>query len=126
MLFESHFKAITRLLGQRRLVLFIDDLDRCDPEHTRKVLEISNFLSSSGELFMVVGMSPKQVLINLTLGFKETAQMHDNDPANAQPDQAGNNTAQHNGFARNYLQKLIHIEVPVPAGNRADQGITDG
>ncbi|MDO9310691.1 MAG: P-loop NTPase fold protein, partial [Nitrosomonas sp.] len=116
LLFESHFKAITRLLGQRRLVLFIDDLDRCDPEHTRKVLEVSNFLSSSGELFMVIGMSPKQVLINLTLGFKETAQIHDNDPANAQPDPAGktSNTLQHNGFARNYLQKLIHIEVPVP------------
>jgi photosystem II stability/assembly factor-like uncharacterized protein len=116
LLFESHFKAITCLLGQRRLVLFIDDLDRCDPEHTRKVLEISNFLSSSGELFMVIGMSPKQVLINLTLGFRETAQIHDNDLASAQSDQAGKatNTVQHNGFARNYLQKLIHIEVPVP------------
>ena len=116
LLFESHFKAITRLLGQRRLVLFIDDLDRCDPEHTRKVLEVSNFLSSSGELFMVIGMSTKHVLINVTLGFKETAQMHDNDPENAQPDSAGktSNAGQHNGFAWSYLHKLIHIKVPVP------------
>ena len=118
LLFESHFKAITRLLGQRRLVLFIDDLDRCDPEHTRKVLEVSNFLSSSGELFMVVGMSTKHVLINVTLGFKETAQMHDNDRASAQTDQSGkdSNAGQlnENGFARSYLHKLIHIVVPVP------------
>jgi photosystem II stability/assembly factor-like uncharacterized protein len=116
LLFESHFRAITRLLGQRRLVLFIDDLDRCDPEHTRKVLEISNFLSSSGELFMVIGMSTKHVLINVTLGFKETAQKHDDDPANVQPDQTGkdSNTEQQNGFARSYLHKLIHIVVPVP------------
>ncbi len=115
LLFESHFKAITRLLGQRRLVLFIDDLDRCDPEHTRKVLEISNFLSSSGELFMVIGMAPIHVLNNLTLGFKDAAQMHDNDPANGQTGQGGQaSSAIQNRLARDYLHKLIHIEVPVP------------
>ncbi|WP_258192871.1 KAP family NTPase [Nitrosomonas oligotropha] len=115
LLFESHFKAITRLLGQRRLVLFVDDLDRCDPEHTRKVLEVSNFLSSSGELFMVIGMSTTQVLINLKLGFKDTAQMYDNDLANELTEQDKKpSSARQSRFAFNYLQKLIHIEVPVP------------
>jgi len=64
----------------------------------------------------VIGMSTKHVLINVTLGFKETAQMHDNDLASAQTDQSGkdSNAGQQNEFARSYLHKLIHIVVPVP------------
>ncbi len=116
LLFKNHFEQITKLLGRRRLVLFIDDLDRCDCEHTRQVLEISNFLSSSGELFMVIGMAPRYVLANVTLSFQEVAQaVHEADILNGTSPEAGHNpNAGQSWFARHYLQKLIHIEVPVP------------
>lgn len=115
-LFEKHFRRITGLLGRRRLVLFIDDLDRCDREHTRQVLEMTNFLSSSGELFIVLGMAPRYVLANVTLSYKELAQ------AVHEADKLGDHAKAHrqesspgqSWFARHYLQKLIHIEVPVP------------
>lgn len=115
-LFEKHFRRITGLLGRRRLVLFIDDLDRCDREHTRQVLEMTNFLSSSGELFIVLGMAPRYVLANVTLSYKDLAQaVHEANrlgghaKANSQESSPGQSW-----FARHYLQKLIHIEVPVP------------
>jgi len=115
-LFKKHFRRVTGLLGRRRLVLFIDDLDRCDKEHTRQVLEMTNFLSSSGELFIVLGMAPRYVLANVTLSYKDLAQaVHEADrfsdhaKANRQESSLGQGW-----FARHYLQKLIHIEVPVP------------
>ncbi|MDC8446595.1 MAG: YCF48-related protein, partial [Nitrosomonas sp.] len=115
-LFEKHFRRITGLLGRRRLVLFIDDLDRCDREHTRQVLEMTNFLSSSGELFIVLGMAPRYVLANVTLSYRDLAQ------AVHEADRLGDHAKAHrqesspgqSWFARHYLQKLIHIEVPVP------------
>ncbi|MGR9037858.1 MAG: P-loop NTPase fold protein, partial [Gammaproteobacteria bacterium] len=121
LLFERHFRLITQLLGKRRVVLFIDDLDRCDFEYTRKVLEITNFLASAGDLFMVLGMAPRYVLANVTLSFQDMAKaVHEGDVLNSEKSDAltGKEAGQ-SWFARHYLQKLIHIEVPVPKAKSA-------
>ncbi len=112
---ESHFKIITQLLGRRRLVLFIDDLDRCDRDFTRQLLEATNFLPNAGKLFMVMGMAPRYVLANVTLSFEETAEAVDEvDKLNDDQHPGHDPTVGQSWFARHYLQKLIHIEVPVP------------
>ena len=121
LLFERHFRLITELLGKRRLVLFIDDLDRCDHEYTRQVLEVSNFLASSGDLFMVLGLAPRYVLANVTLSFQDLAKaVHEADMLNGNGQTSGHDAkAGQSWFARQYLQKLIHIEVPVPRPENA-------
>ncbi len=115
LLFERYFKDITTVLGKRRLVLFIDDLDRCDRDYTRQVLEVSNFLSTSGTLFIVIGMAPRYVLANVTLSFQETARaVHEVDIRNGKIEPGQDSNAGQSWFAQHYLQKLINIEVPVP------------
>jgi len=119
-LFERQFRQITELLGNRRLVIFIDDLDRCETDYTMKVLETTNFLASCGELFMVIGMAPRYVLANVNMHFSELAKaVHevemDNNNASLDADAASPSKA---SFAHRYLQKLINIEVPVPKGDK--------
>lgn len=56
--FASEFKDVTLSLGQnQRMLVLIDDLDRCRPEKVREVLEGVNFLASSGDCFIVLGMA---------------------------------------------------------------------
>ncbi|CAD6877555.1 hypothetical protein [Methylomonas albis] len=125
-IWERRFERLTRLLGRRRLVLFIDDLDRCSRDHALRVLETCNFLVSSGELFIVMGIAPKYVLANVKLHFKELAEaLHEFDDngldkaATGAADQAAP-VQKPRSLARFYLQKLINIEVPVPtAGSEA-------
>lgn len=113
-LFEHHFKRVTEVLGRRRLVLFIDDLDRCDPEHCRQVLEITNFLAGAGNLYVVLGMAPRYVLANVALCFQQVAVAVDEvDRLNGIDNQRIPGIGE-SWFARHFLQKLIHIEVPVP------------
>jgi len=117
-LFERQFRQITELFGKRRLVLFIDDLDRCEKDYTMKVLETTNFLASSGDLFMVIGMAPRYVLANVNLHFSALAEaVHEVEMDNnhVSPD-SGEHATGKASFARRYLQKLINIEVPVPKG----------
>jgi hypothetical protein len=118
-IWERRFERLTRLLGRRRLVLFIDDLDRCSREHALRVLETCNFLVSSGELFIVMGIAPKYVLANVKLHFKELAEaLHefdDNGPAAVAVMAETAPSRKPRSLARFYLQKLINIEVPVPA-----------
>ncbi|AMK77412.1 MULTISPECIES: YCF48-related protein [Methylomonas] len=123
-IWERRFERLTNLLGRRRLVLFIDDLDRCSRDHALRVLETCNFLVSSGELFIVMGIAPKYVLANVKLHFRELAEaLHEFDDngqaASAAAAQAAS-TQKPRSLARFYLQKLINIEVPVPtAGSEA-------
>ena len=56
--FSAEFGEVTEALGpHRRMLILIDDLDRCRPEKVREVLEAVNFLVSSGDCFIVLGMA---------------------------------------------------------------------
>jgi hypothetical protein len=72
--FAEEFRDFTRALGPRRpLTIFIDDLDRCLPTNVRDVLEAVNFLISSGDCFVVLGMDRLQVQRAVGLSFKDVA-----------------------------------------------------
>lgn len=103
--FASEFRDVTRALGERNLLIFIDDLDRCRPEAVLNVLEAVNFLVSSGDCFIVLGMDPKVVEICVGLAFEKVAAEREPDklPQIARKD-----------FAHGYLDKLIQIQVRVP------------
>lgn len=93
--FANEFNDVTKALGARSLLIFIDDLDRCKPESVRDILEAVNFLVSSGDCFVVMGMDRLRVERYVNVSFKEIA-LGEAD------------------FATKYLDKLINIEVPVP------------
>jgi hypothetical protein len=96
--FAPEFRDVTTALGERSLVLFIDDLDRCQPESVREMLEAVNFLVSSGNCFVILGIDRMRVERYVDIAFGKAAEQEPN-------------------FAANYLDKLINIEVPIPAPN---------
>jgi hypothetical protein len=93
--FASEFSDVTTALGPRSMLIFIDDLDRCTPGSVRDVLEAVNFLVSSGDCFVVLGMDRGRVERYVTASFKDVL-------------------GEEKDFAARYLDKLVNIEVPVP------------
>lgn len=120
--FAAEFSDVTQALGARSMIIFIDDLDRCRPENVVETLEAVNFLVSSGECFVVIGMARGRVEPCVGLSFKDVAaEMFDEDapppaaPAgDAPPAQTAQAKQKRLDYARQYLDKLINIEVPVP------------
>lgn len=90
--FRKEFELITEAL-EGRLVLFIDDLDRCDCAAVREVLDMVNYLVTTGQCFIVLGVAMEH--IECCIESKSDKQPQD-------------------VYAREYLKKLINIEVPVP------------
>lgn len=142
--FSREFADVTRALSPRTLTVMIDDLDRCRPENVLEVLEAVNFLVSSGECFVLLGIDRQRVERCVGYGFREVAEEILDaetaaDPAAADP-AAGDGGAEapaapvpaidateagrrrRAAFARQYLEKLINIEVPVPRVN-AETGL---
>ncbi len=128
--FAAEFGDVTRALNPRTMLILIDDLDRCRPENVIEVLEAVNFLVSSGDCFVVLGMARERVVRCVGLSFKDVADELLDSPAPAAAPQAP--TAESPApespattaadlarrrrleFGQQYLEKLINIEVPVP------------
>lgn len=114
--FATEFQDVTKALGSRSMPIFIDDLDRCRPENVLEVLEAINFLVSSGDCFVVMGMARERVERCVGLSFRTVAHeminLEDKTFGQTPAEQAREQRRQ---FARQYLDKLINIEVPVPA-----------
>ena len=111
--FGEELKEVTRALGpSKRMVLFVDDLDRCLPDNIRVTLEAVNFMVTSGECFVVMGFARGAVEAGVGLSFEQiAAEMSVFSPGNdVSADQAGKENRSR--FAQQYLDKLINIEIP--------------
>ncbi|PYS69747.1 MAG: hypothetical protein DMF69_15920, partial [Acidobacteria bacterium] len=113
--FAVQFSDVTRALGQRSLLIFIDDLDRCRPDQVVETLEAVNFLTSSGECFVVLGMAREYVERCVGRAFKEVAEEMIDEVEKQGKTAEEVAREKRIEFARQYLDKLINIEVPVPA-----------
>ena len=102
--FASEFRDVTSFL-RRKMVIFIDDLDRCSQDNLIDILETVNFLATSGDCYLVLGISPEWVESFAALKYEALAQEMPSD---------GDKREHKRRFARNYLEKMINIEVPIP------------
>ena len=105
--FGVAFKEVCEAFGTRRLVLVIDDLDRCKPEQVVTTLEAVNFLTSSGECIVVLGIEESRVKEAVGLYWSEMAEV-------SAGGKAGNEEAR-KAYADRYLEKLVNLWVSVPA-----------
>src|SRR3990172_10877504 len=85
-------ETIRKLEGNNyRVIIFIDDLDRCSPKKALEVLEsIKLFLGMEGFIF-VVGLSHKTVIHLITQAYQETGVM-----------------------GEDYIKKIIQIPIKIP------------
>lgn len=126
--FAREFADVTRALSPRTLTVMIDDLDRCRPQNVLDVLEAINFLVSSGECFVLLGIDRERVERCVGWGFRDVAEeLLDRESAadgGAEPGEAADEAGRRRRavFARQYLEKLINIEVPVPRAS-AETGV---
>ena len=112
--FAREFREVTDALNPwRSLLIFIDDLDRCHPNNVVEVLEAVNFLVTSGDCFVILGMARDKVQPAVGLAFKEMAAEMDLPPGSTLTgDEAARERRKE--LAHDYLDKLINFEVAVP------------
>ena len=111
--FAYAFNEVAEALRPNTLLILIDDLDRCKPEQVVEILEAINFLVNAGRCYIVIGIAKEQVMHSVGLGFREIAA-----ESAETPDDGDNRESwrrkKRRTYARQYLEKLINIEIPIP------------
>ncbi len=113
--FMEAFKEVTEALRPHTPLILIDDLDRCKPEQVVETLEAIDFLAHAGPCYVVMGFARPQVVSCVGLGYKDIAQeMPFFSAGDDSVDEEQKQRQRRSRYAREYLRKLINIEVPVP------------
>ncbi len=110
--FGESFKEVCRALrmpGVPGLVIFIDDLDRCQAKSVLTIFEAVNYFVSVGDCIVVMGFDRAQVEHSIGNELKDIA---DGMPDDEVPFAFGGDRRR--AYARHYMEKLINLEVAIP------------
>ncbi|MEM9231613.1 MAG: P-loop NTPase fold protein [Pseudomonadota bacterium] len=115
--FGESFREVTKALGSKRLTIIIDDLDRCDMDQVIDMMEAINFLTSSGECYIILGIHEAPVRHALGLRKEELARAHaitlEGEGIAKLDDEVGLQ-AERDRYADFFLEKLLNLRVAVP------------
>ena len=118
--FASNLKDVVEALNPQRLVIFLDDLDRCKPEQVVQILEAINFLSSVASCVIIVGADYEKVETLVAMQFEtialreaeNTGVSSDSDPVELRIE-----------YARNYLKKIVNLRLNLRLPTRKDYAL---
>ena len=102
--FEREFALYREAIGRRKVLVVVDDLDRCEPDAVVEVLRSINLIVSSTEqggcaTYFMLGFDAEYIVRSVDLHFDKHAEL---------ADQRGDS------FGRQYLKKIVTLGVSVP------------
>jgi photosystem II stability/assembly factor-like uncharacterized protein len=120
--FAARFHEVTDALKPYPLVVFVDDLDRCTAAKIFQILEAINYVVSSGDCFVVLGMDEERVRECVARYFLVSApdapadELRDPNPPAGRGGSSGKASewTRAHTTAKAYLEKLVQLRVDVP------------
>jgi len=112
-----------------RIILYIDDLDRCQPKRVVEVLEAIHLLLAFRLFVVVVAVDPRWVIESLRRCYPHLSQKERSGSEGTPPSLQGDVNAQGNleATAHDYLEKIFHIPFWVkPIGPEACKSLIAG
>jgi hypothetical protein len=105
--FAQNLNDLVKALEPQRLVIFLDDLDRCRSEQVVQILEAVNFLSSAAPCIVILGADYRKVETLVAAQFEKIAA---NEAENAGVI-GGDPIALRLAYGRKYLKKIINLRL---------------
>lgn len=104
--FDNDFRRIVRAVtrkGKKPLVIFIDDLDRCEPPKSVEIIEAINVLIDSQYCVYIIGMDSRGVAASIENKYAELKDFYE-----SESDPGGLTLGQQ------FLEKIIQINFRIP------------
>jgi formylglycine-generating enzyme required for sulfatase activity len=111
--FQEKFSNLVKsYIAPKRLVVFIDDLDRCLPEKAIEVLEAIKLFLDAEQCVFVLGLDQEVIARGIEMKYKEFGAKQDGDSAQQKFTIEG----------VRYLEKIIQLPFQIPPVEQNDMG----
>jgi hypothetical protein len=112
--FAKNLGEVVEALKPQRLVIFLDDLDRCIPQQVVQILGAINFLSSAAACFIIIGADYEKVETLVAMQFETVAQQEaENDRPSVELTRQ-TRVEERMRYARNYMRKIVNLRLDLP------------
>ena len=94
-----------------RLIIYIDDLDRCSPKHAVEIIEAVNLFLDTKRCVFVIGMDHKLISSSIELKYKELSERY-------KKIYNGNTKSvfhKDRSYGEFFLKKIIQVPITIPA-----------
>jgi photosystem II stability/assembly factor-like uncharacterized protein len=119
--FAEEFAEVAQALHPHTLTIIIDDLDRCQPETMMEMLELVNFISTSGECFILLSMEYNAV--KSVVAERIEVPLQGRAAENIEKPTA----AERLRYAEKWMQKLIQVRLHIPPATKTQyKGLLTG
>lgn len=110
--FQDKFaKLVKTHIAPKRLVVFVDDLDRCLPEKAIEVLEAIKLFLDVENCVFVLGLDQEVIARGIEMKYKELGEKQD-----------GDNQKKFTIEGIHYLEKIIQLPFQIPPIEQSDMG----
>ena len=100
--------------GDRRLVIFIDDLERCRPPRPVELLEVVNQLLGHKNVVTIVLADMPALAACVEIKYKELAERYRPSGTGLSAAGAGQDSPYLRAYGRLYLQKIVQLQFDIP------------
>jgi len=100
------------LSDKGRLIIYIDDLDRCSPEHAVEIIEAVNVFLETDRCVFILGMDNKLIANSIELKYKEISKLFANQTKGDEGHQLS--IKNNRSYGEFFLEKIIQIPISVP------------
>ncbi|MCL4270804.1 MAG: SUMF1/EgtB/PvdO family nonheme iron enzyme [Anaerolineales bacterium] len=108
---EKFAKLVKTHIAPKRLVVFVDDLDRCLPEKAIEVLEAIKLFLDVENCVFVLGLDQEVITRGIEMKYKELGEKQD-----------GENQRKFTIEGIHYLEKIIQLPFQIPPIEQSDMG----
>lgn len=108
---QADFRRVVEVVtqnGRWPLIIFIDDLDRCEPPKPVDIVEAINLLLDSKHCVFIIGMDTRTVAGSIEAKYKNMLEYLDH---------SGSSQL---GFGQQFLEKIVQIRFRIPRTNPAE------
>jgi hypothetical protein len=107
--------------GERRFIIFVDDLERCRPPRAVEVCEVASQILAHKGIVTVLIADMNAIAISAAIKYRQYEM-----PVNSAGSESGSEAAALEGYGRAYLQKLVQIqfELPYPTRSQVEAMLT--
>ena len=105
---QADFKRVVEVVtqnGRWPLIIFIDDLDRCEPPKPVEIVEAINLLLNSEHCVFIIGMDTRTVAGSIEAKYKDMLEYLDHSGSS------------HLSFGQQFLEKIVQIRFRIPRTN---------